>query len=104
MTYLIAIVQVHDTTPLRVDRLVALSLPTHDQSRVHVHVMTGQIQRNQALENHAVCRFGGRQEDEQTSGRTSIGDHVEHCTEPRALLEFACRDSIQSIQETRDGV
>ena len=38
-----------DPTPSRINFLVTLSLGTHRQGRVHVDVVTGQVEADQAL-------------------------------------------------------
>lgn len=75
-------------TPALVHLLVTLSGVGHGQCRVHVHVMAGQIQANQRLEENRPSRPGGTQEDQQTSRRASICDHVEHRPKPGCLLEI----------------
>jgi len=59
-SYLVGVVFVHQPAPLNAHVLVALSLSTHDQSGIHVHVVARQIQADQALEDHRVGGFPGR--------------------------------------------
>jgi len=63
IAYLVGIVEIHDPTPFRIYVLVALRLSAHDQSRIHVHVVTGKIQRDEQLENDTICGFGSGQKD-----------------------------------------
>lgn len=83
---------------------MALALAPHDQRGVHVHVVAGQVQADQALEEHAVRRLGRREEDEQARGGAAVRDHVEHGAEPRRLVEPARRDAIGGVQQAGDAV
>lgn len=44
LAYLISIIQMHNIALLCIDILMALTLSTHDQCSIHVHVMAGEIQ------------------------------------------------------------
>lgn len=103
-TYLATVVEVHNTAPRCSDILVTLCLSSHDQSSIHVHVMAGQVQRNQSLKDHAVCGLRCRQKDQQASGRAAISDHVQHSSKPSALFIFSCSDSVERIQQTGNRV
>lgn len=83
---------------------MALALATHDQSRIHVHVVAGKVQADQALEDHRVGGLRSGQEDQQASGRAAVSDHVQHSTKTSGLLELARGHAIQRIEETADGV
>lgn len=61
--YLVCVIQVQDPAARLVHLLVALAV-THDQCSVHVHVVTGQVEGDQALEDQRPARKGGGQEDE----------------------------------------
>ncbi len=52
-TYIIRIVHFQHPTPCLVYFLVTLPTSTHGQCRVHVHVMTGQIQADESLKYNA---------------------------------------------------
>lgn len=77
---------------------MALTLASHRKRGIHVHVVAGEVQADQALEDDGVSWLSRRQEDEQTSGRATIRHHVQHGTEARALLEFPRGHPIQSVQ------
>lgn len=83
---------------------MALALAAHDQRGVHVHVMAGKVQANQALEDHRVRRLRSREKDEQTSSSAAISDHIEDSAEARGLLELARSHAIQRIEQAADGV
>lgn len=102
-TYLVGVVKVHDAILGR-HILVALALSAHDQGSVHVHVVAGEVQADQTLEDHRVCGLCSGQEDQQTSGSAAIGDHVQDCAETGGLLELARGHTIQSIEKAADGV
>jgi hypothetical protein len=57
---------------------MALALATHGESGVHMHVMAGEVQADQALEDHAVRWLCRRQEYKKTSSGAAIGYHVQH--------------------------
>lgn len=84
--------------------LVALALPAHRQSRVHVQVVRGKIQTYEELEDHAPARFRRREEDKQARGRAPVGYHVQYCAEAGGLAEIARGPAIESVEETADGV
>lgn len=100
-TYLL-VVKFHDTTPARRDILMALTLPAHCQSCIHMHVMACKIECDQSLEDHCVPRHSERKEDEQARCRTAVGYHVQHCTEASRLFECPCCEAVQRIEETAD--
>jgi tRNA G26 N,N-dimethylase Trm1 len=102
-TYLVGVVKMHNAV-LRRHVLVALALAAHHQRRVHVHVMAGEIQTDQALENHRVRGLRSGKEDQQASGRAAISDHVEDGAEASGLLELARGHAVQRIEEAADGV
>ena len=65
---------------------------------IHVHVMACQIQRDEELEDDAVCWLRSGQEDEQAGCGASIRHHVQHGAESRALLVFPRSDSIGGVK------
>lgn len=76
---------------------MALALCAHGQSGIHVDVVTGQVQADQALEDDAPSRPGRGQEDQQTGRGTSIGYHVENCSECGGLVESSGSQAIEGI-------
>lgn len=98
MSYPAVVVLVEDPAAAGVDLLVALIGATHTQRRIHVHVVTGQIQANQPLENDSPSGPGGAQEDDQTRGRAAVRDHIQHGAEGGRLVEVPRRISIQCIK------
>ena len=83
---------------------MALRAAAHAQGSVHVHVVAGQVQRDQPLEDDAPAREGLREEDQQTRRGAAIGDHVEHGAELGTLLIGAGRDAIEGVEQTRYAV
>lgn len=59
-----------------VNFLVALVGTTHAQGSIHMHVVTGKIQADQALEDNRPAGPGGAQENQQTRSRATIRHHV----------------------------
>jgi uncharacterized OB-fold protein len=55
-TYVVGIVLLEQPTPALIHVLVALSAAAHAQRRIHVHVVTSQVQRDEALEHDAEAR------------------------------------------------
>lgn len=86
--YVVGVVLPQEPIPALVDILVATSTAAHAQGRIHVHVVTGQIQRNQELEYNAPPWESLGQEDEQAGGCASVGDHVQYSSKLGALLVF----------------
>lgn len=80
-----------------INLFVALTCAAHGQGSVHVHVVTGQIQANQTLEQDGPSRPSGAQEDEQTGGRTAIRDHIQDRAECGGLVEMTRRHAIQRV-------
>lgn len=103
-TNLVGVVKVHDAAPARGDVLVALALAAHDQGRVHVHVVAGEVQADQALEDHRVCGFGGGEEDEQAGSGAAVCNHVQDRAETGRLVEFARSKAVKRIEEAADRV
>lgn len=97
-TYLVGVVLVHDPASRCPDILVALALASHRERGIHVHVVAGEVQADQALEDYGISRLSGRQKDEQACGRATICHHVQHGAEARTLLELPRCHSIQSVQ------
>lgn len=83
---------------------MALALAAHDQSRIHVHVVAGEVQADQALEDHGVGGLRSGEEDQQASSRAAVSDHVQHSTKASGLLELARGHAIQRIEKAADGV
>lgn len=98
-TYVVGVIHLQDPTPRLVDLLVTLVAPAHAQRRVHVHVMTGQVEGDQALENDAPAREGARQEDQQTRGGAAVRHHVEDGAELGGLLEMARGDAVEGVEQ-----
>ena len=57
-TYPVGVIQMQHPTSARIDFLMALALRAHGQSRIHVDVMTGQVQADEPLENYTPSRPG----------------------------------------------
>jgi hypothetical protein len=104
MAYLISVIQIHDPTPLCAHVLVALLLPAHTQGRVHVHVMAREVERYQALEDHAVGRLCGCKEDQQARSGAAISDHIEDSAKAGGLVEAARGPAVKRVEKAGDGV
>jgi len=83
---------------------VALALATHDQGRIHVHVVASKVQADETLKDHRVGGLRSGEEDQQASGRAAVSDHVQHGTKASGLLELARSHTIKRIEEAADGV
>lgn len=102
--YPAVVVLVEDPAAAGVNLLVALVRATHAQSGIHVHVVTGQIQADQALENNGPPGPGGAQENDQARGRAAVRHHIQHSTKGGRLIEVTRRISIQCVEQTRDAI
>lgn len=98
------VILVQDPAAARLNLLVTLARTAHTQSRVHMHVMAGHVDGDQALENNRPPRPGGAQEHQQTCGGAAVRDHVQHGSERGGLVEVARGVPVQGIQKTRDSV
>lgn len=76
----------------------------NDERGIHVHVVAGKIQGNEALEEDGPAREGGGEKDEETGGGATVGDHVEHGTEAGRLLEDAGSPAIEGVEQAGDAV
>lgn len=103
-THVIRIVHGEHPTPAPLDDLVALPAAAHDQRRVHVRVMAGQVQADQQLEDQAPPGEGTREEDEQAGGGAAVGDHVEDGAEAGGLVEAAGGDAVEGVEQAGDAV
>lgn len=88
--------------PARLDLFMAL--PTHGQSRVHMDVVAGEIQGNQALEQDGPSRKGRGQEHQETGSRAAVGDHVQHRTKSCGLIVPPRCQAVRGIEKARDTV
>lgn len=62
--YLVCVVEVQKPALALVNVLVARICASHNHRCVHMDVVAGKVQSNQALEDDRPAREGGRQEDE----------------------------------------
>lgn len=99
-THLAVVVLVQNPASGRINLLVALAGTTPAQSSIHVHVMAGHVQANQALENNGPPRPGRAQENKQTSSCATVCHHIKHGTKGGRLVEISRGVSIQGIQQT----
>ena len=76
----------------------------HDERRVHVHVVTREVERDEALEQDGPAGERRRQEDEQARRGAAVRHHVEDGAEARRLLKVARGVAVQRVEELRDGV
>lgn len=88
-----------DPTPAGVDLLVTLARRSHGQCGVHVDVVTGEIETDQALEDDTPARKGGSQKDQQTGCGAAVGHHIEYGTECGGLVVSAGCDSVGRIEK-----
>ncbi len=61
-------------------------------------IVTGEIQRDQDLENDGIPRPGGREEDQKAGCGASISHHIQDSAEFCRLLEMACCVPIEGIE------
>ncbi len=93
-----------DPAPTRIHFLVTLPLRPHRQGRIHVDIVTGQVQADQALKDDAPPRPRRREEHQQTRRRAAIGDHVENGAEGGGLVVAAGGYAVESVEEAGNRV
>ena len=103
-THLVRVIQVQEPALALVDILVARVGAANDERGIHVHVVTGKIKSNEALEDNGPSWERGREEDEQARGSAAVGDHVENGAEAGRLLKDAGCVAIDGIEKARDAV
>lgn len=104
VAYLVGVVLPQNPAAARGYIFVALCAATHAQGCVHVHVVAGQIERDQALEDNAPARKSLGEEDEQARGCAAVGDHVQHGAELGTLLVGTGCVAVKRIEEARHAV
>ena len=103
-THIIGVVLLQDPAAALVDLLVARAGATHCQRRVHVHVVTGQIEADQPLEDDRPARERRRQEDQQARCCAPICHHVEYGAELGRLVEAAGGVAVEGVEDAGYGV
>lgn len=83
---------------------MALVRATHDKGRIHVDVVTGEVKRDQALEDNGPPREGRGQEDQKARSCTPICDHVEDRAETRTLLVVSRSVAVEGVEEAGDAI
>lgn len=104
VSYPVCIVEIQYPAPILVHVLVARFRAAHDQCGVHVNVVAGKVERDEALEDNGPARERGRQEDEQTRRGAAVRDHVENRAEARGLLVVARRVAVEGVEQAGDAV
>jgi hypothetical protein len=66
--------------------------------------MTAEIDPNENVAKKSVLRETLSDREKETDAGTSIRDHIEHCTEVRALIEFPSSSTITHIEHLRGEV
>lgn len=85
--YPVGVVEVEEPALGLVNVLVAGIGAAYDESRVHVHIVAGEVECDEALEDDGPAGESGRQEDEQAGRSAAVRHHVEDSTEARRLLK-----------------
>lgn len=102
--YFVCVVEIQNPTPVLVNLFVALVRPAHHKRGIHVNIVTGKVQGDQALEDNSPSREGRRQKDQKAGGRASIRHHVEDGAEARALLVVSRGITVKSVEKAGDAV
>ncbi len=102
--YLVGVVQVQEPALALVNVLVARVGAAHDERGVHVHVVAGKVEGDEALEDNGPAGKRRREEDEQARGGAAVGDHVEDGAEAGGLLKEAGGVAVDGVEEARDAV
>lgn len=69
-----------------------------------MHVVAGEVERNQALEDDGPSGKSRRQKDEQARGGAAVGDHVQDGAEPGRLVKGPGGISVEGVEQARDAV
>jgi hypothetical protein len=69
-----------------------------------MHIVAGEVQRNQSLEDDSPAGERGREENEEAGSGASIRDHVKDSAESSRLLEDAGKVAIEGIEQAGDAV
>lgn len=77
---------------------------TDNQGSVHVHIVAGEVERNQALEHNRPSREGRGQKHQQARGGAAVRDHVQHGAEASRLVECSGSISVEGVEQARDAV
>lgn len=104
MAYLVGVVQIQKPVLALVNVLVARVGATDHEGSIHVHVVAGEVNGNQTLEENSPSRESGRQEDEEAGGGAAISDHVKHGTKASRLFENSGSIAIDCIEQTGDAI
>ena len=83
---------------------VLVGAASDGQGGVHVHVVTRDVQSEQHLEEDGPLGERQRQKAQQTSGRGTVSDHVQHGAETAHLVVLARHGTVKGVQKTRGGV
>lgn len=83
---------------------MALTRGPHGQRRVHVNIMTGEIETDQALEDDTPSGKGGCQEYQQTRSGAAICYHIQHSTKRGGLVISSSCDAVCGIEKARHTV
>lgn len=98
-TNLVGVVQVQKPALALVDILVARIRAAHNQSSVHVHVVAGEVECNQALEDDGPSREGRGQEDQQARGSAAVRDHVQDSAKASRLVKSSRSIPVESVEQ-----
>lgn len=96
-TYIIRVVQIQDTAPLLLDRLVAADAAV--ERGIHVHVVACEVETDEALEEDCPFRVCRGEEAEEARGRAAVRDHVEDGAELCRLVEGAGGVAVEGVEE-----
>ena len=83
---------------------MAVTYAAHDQSRVHVHVVTGEVETDEALEEDGPARECGGEEDQKARCCAAVRHHVQDGAEARRLAEVSGSVAVEGVEEARDTV
>ncbi len=74
---LVCVIKIQKPATALVHVLMARVDTSDDEGGVHVHVVAGKVDGDEALEENGPAGPGGREEDEEARGSATIGHHVE---------------------------
>lgn len=69
-----------------------------------MHIVAGEVECNQALEDDGPSRECRGQENQQARGGAAVRDHVQDGAEASRLVKSSGSISVESVEQARDAV
>lgn len=83
---------------------MAMFCAAHNKCGIHVDVVAGKVERNQALENDGPSGERRGQEHQEARSRAAVRHHIEHRAKAGALLVVSRGVAIEGVKEAGNTV